>query len=75
MTVVKVFLNNWKLKKSSFENVCQWWDVGKVNIIIFCQNYILYSTLFTSSRGWSRLGGREESDPGISNTGCTETPL
>lgn len=35
----KVFWSNWKLKKSSFESLCQWWDVGKVNIRLFCQNY------------------------------------
>jgi len=27
------------MKKDSFENLSQWWDVGKVNIRIFCQNY------------------------------------
>lgn len=36
-----MFWNNWKLKKSSFENLSQWWDVGKVNIKMFCQNYII----------------------------------
>ncbi len=40
----KVFWNNWKLKKSSFENLCQWWDVGKGNIRLFCQNYAFHTS-------------------------------
>ncbi len=34
----------WKLKKDTFENLDQWWDVSKANIRIFCQNYTSYST-------------------------------
>lgn len=40
----KLFWNKWKMQKDSFENMCQWWDVGKVNIRIFCQNYSSYNT-------------------------------
>ncbi|XDV49743.1 hypothetical protein PO909_018933 [Leuciscus waleckii] len=34
-----LFWKNWKTRKSSFENLNQWWDVGKVNIRMLCQNY------------------------------------
>ena len=40
----KVFWDRWKLKKDSFENLGQWWDVGKANIRIFCQNYTSHTT-------------------------------
>lgn len=32
------------MKKNSFENLSQWWDVGKVNIKMFCQNYAFHSS-------------------------------
>ncbi len=41
---VKAFWNNWKLKKLSFENLGQWWDVGNVNKILFCQNYTIHTS-------------------------------
>jgi len=40
----KVFWDIWKLKKNSFENLSQWWDVGKTNIKMFCQNYAFHSS-------------------------------
>ncbi len=41
---VKFLGEYWKLKKDTFENLDQWWDVSKANIRIFCQNYTSYST-------------------------------
>lgn len=40
----KLFWNSWKLKKCSFENRSQCWDVGKVNRKMFCQNYTFHSS-------------------------------
>ncbi len=31
----EIFWQKWKMKKSSFENLRQWWDIGKVNIKTF----------------------------------------
>jgi len=33
------FWDEWKKEKSSFENLKQWWDVGKTQIKNFCQQY------------------------------------
>ncbi len=41
---LNLFWNDWKLKKDYFENLCMWWEVGKANIRIFCQNYSSHST-------------------------------
>lgn len=38
------FWDDWKLKKDTFENLSLWWDVGKANIRIFCQNYTSHTT-------------------------------
>lgn len=38
-----VFWMEWKKQKSNYEDIVQWWDIGKAQIRIFCQNYI-YST-------------------------------
>ncbi|GAA6083833.1 mucin-5B-like [Tachysurus ichikawai] len=32
------------MKKGSFKSLSQWWDVGKVNIKMLCQNYTSFST-------------------------------
>jgi len=32
------------MKKHLFENLCQWWDVGKANIRLFCQNYAFHTS-------------------------------
>ncbi len=40
----KMFWKIWKLKKKLFENLSQWWDVGKANIKMFCQNYAFHSS-------------------------------
>ncbi len=39
----KLFWEKWKERKSDFENLSQWWDVGKVQIKEFCQNVSAYS--------------------------------
>ncbi len=33
------FWDNWKKQKSSFENLKQWWDIGKTQIKMFCLQY------------------------------------
>lgn len=40
----KVFWGNWKMKKLLFENLFQWWDVGKANVRSFCQNYAFHTS-------------------------------
>lgn len=45
----KGFWDRWKLK-DHFEN-CQWWDVGKANIRIFCQNYTTHTTVMINNSG------------------------
>ncbi len=39
-----LFWNICKLKKNIFESLNQWWDVGKANIKMFCQNYDFHSS-------------------------------
>lgn len=36
------FWKLWKLNKGSFENVTQWWEVGKTQIKVFCQSFLQY---------------------------------
>ena len=33
------FWGQWRHRKTGFENVGQWWEVGKTQIRIFCQQY------------------------------------
>ncbi|KAJ3583936.1 hypothetical protein NHX12_015433 [Muraenolepis orangiensis] len=40
----KLFWINWKSKKESFPSLSQWWEVGKAQIRVFCQQYTAYST-------------------------------
>lgn len=40
----EVFWNHWKGKKNDFENLKQWWEVGKTQIKLCCQQYTAYST-------------------------------
>lgn len=35
----KLFWNNWRKEKRCFSNLRQWWDVGKIQIKIFCQQF------------------------------------
>ncbi len=39
----KLFWEKWKERKSDFENLSQWWVVGKVQIKVFCQNVSAYN--------------------------------
>ncbi len=41
----KCFWEKWKLEKERFENVIQWWEVGKVHIKIFCQQFSYNNTV------------------------------
>ena len=34
-----LFWYKWRAQKHAFENLSQWWDVGKVQIRLFCQSY------------------------------------
>lgn len=40
----ELFWQEWRKNKSSFENLRQWWDIGKVNIKMFCLQYTANST-------------------------------
>lgn len=35
----KYFWTEWKKRKSCFKSLRQWWDIGKIQIKIFCQQY------------------------------------
>ncbi len=35
--------NKWKGKKNDYENIVQWWEVGKTQIRMFCQNYTAHT--------------------------------
>ncbi len=50
----KCFWEKWKLEKDNFENVIQWWEVGKVQIKIFCQQFS-YNNTVTVKRNIERL--------------------
>jgi len=34
---------NGKNKKNDYEDLVQWWEIGKAQIRIFCQNYTAHS--------------------------------
>ncbi len=38
------FWNYWREKKNGFENLKQWWEVGKTQIKLCCQQYTAYCT-------------------------------
>ncbi len=38
------FWEHWRKEKNSFENLKQWWDVGKIQIKMFCQQYTANSS-------------------------------
>lgn len=39
-----VFWSHWRLRKKDFENLVKWWEVGKTQIKIFCQQYTAHTT-------------------------------
>ncbi len=39
MKNVTFFWNQWTEQKSNYENILQWWEVGKVQIKTFCQQF------------------------------------
>lgn len=41
----KCFWEVWKSEKCTYESVIQWWEVGKVHIRGFCQQYTSHSSL------------------------------
>lgn len=38
-----LFWSKWQEQKSDYEDLVQWWEVGKAQIRIFCQNYTAHS--------------------------------
>lgn len=34
---------NWKERKNDYDNIMQWWEVGKTQIRLFCQNYTAHN--------------------------------
>ncbi|KAK3511259.1 hypothetical protein QTP70_034082, partial [Hemibagrus guttatus] len=40
----RCFWEHWKTKKNAFENLRQWWDVGKVEIKLLCQQHTANSS-------------------------------
>lgn len=36
--------NKWKERKNYYENILQWWEVGKTQIRMFCQDYTAHTT-------------------------------
>ena len=40
----KLFWANWGTKKELFPSLGQWWEVGKGQVRVFCQQYTSYST-------------------------------
>lgn len=40
----ETFWQQWKMCKGSFESLKQWWEVGKINIKLFCQQHTANST-------------------------------
>ncbi len=40
----ELFWNEWGSKKNEFDNLIQWWEIGKTQIKIFCQQYTCFST-------------------------------
>lgn len=41
----RFFWEMWKLNKNGFENLTQWWEVGRTQIRVFCQQYSYNSTV------------------------------
>ena len=40
----KMFWAYWRSRKDGFSSLTQWWEVGKAQIKVFCQQYTSYST-------------------------------
>ena len=40
----ELFWTVWRGRKNEFESLSQWWDVGKVQVRVFCQQYTAFST-------------------------------
>lgn len=39
-----LFWENWRGKKAAFESLGKWWEIGKAQIRVFCQQYTSHST-------------------------------
>ncbi len=40
----KLFWNCWVEQKNYYDNLLQWWEIGKTQIKIFCQQFLAYSS-------------------------------
>lgn len=40
----EIFWNHWRTKKTNFGSLSLWWEVGKAQIRVFCQQYTSYSS-------------------------------
>lgn len=40
----KLFWEEWSFRKKDLKNLLQWWELGKIQIKIFCQQYTWFST-------------------------------
>lgn len=40
----KMFWANWRAQKESFPSLSQWWEVGKSQLRVFCQQYTSFSS-------------------------------
>ena len=43
------FWGQWRLRKKDFDNLAKWWEVGKTQIRIFCQQYTAHTTAIEKS--------------------------
>uniref|UniRef100_A0A3P9LKP2 Reverse transcriptase domain-containing protein n=1 Tax=Oryzias latipes TaxID=8090 RepID=A0A3P9LKP2_ORYLA len=63
------FWELWRCRRSEFVSVSQWWEVGKAQIRVFCQQYTSHSTV-TTKRAISAL---EKEISGLENTCSTHS--
>lgn len=40
-----LFWEKWRVTKGNFESLRQWWEVGKAQIRLFCQQYTALSSI------------------------------
>ena len=45
-----LFWEDWRERQSEFKSLSQWWDIGKVQIKVFCQQYTARNTSSLKSR-------------------------
>lgn len=40
----RLFWQTWQMEKNYFRDIIQWWEVGKTQVKVFCQQYTCYSS-------------------------------